>query len=53
MAERYLEQGFSLNTEVQIEIYKFKLEKITREQAIENLINVLSDGEHFKPLTTK
>lgn len=48
MAERYLTDEISQNVDIQIEIYKFTLGKITKEQAIENIINALSDGEHFK-----
>jgi uncharacterized membrane protein len=51
LAEGYLKDQISLNTDVQIEIYKFMLNQVSREQAIENIINVLSGGEHFKPLT--
>ena len=48
MAERYLTDEISQNVDIQIEIYKFTLGKITKEQAIENIINALSDSEHFK-----
>ena len=51
MAERYLNEGDSNNVDIQIEVLKFKLRQITEEQSIENIINVLSEGEHFKPLT--
>jgi len=52
-AERFLQEGYSKNDYIQIEILKFKLNRISKEQSIENIINILSDGEHFKPLSTK
>ena len=48
MAERHLLNEDSRNDDIQIEILKFKLHKISKEQCIENIINVLSLGEHFK-----
>jgi hypothetical protein len=48
MAERHIKNEDSLNDDIQIEVLKFKLNKISKEQCIENIINVLSNGEHFK-----
>ena len=36
--------------DVQMEIYKMELNQISKEQCVENIINILSNGEHFKPL---
>jgi hypothetical protein len=46
----YMANGFSENTDIYIEVLKYKLKKITKEQCVENIINLLSNGEHFKPL---
>jgi len=50
VAERHLKEEDSQNVDIQIEVLKFKLRQTTQEQSIENIINVLSGGEHFKPL---
>ena len=48
-AERLLVEG-SNNTYIQIQVLKFQLKKITREEAIEEIIDILSNREHKKPL---
>jgi len=48
MAEQYIKDGMSLNIGVQIQILKYELKQTTYEEAIENIIYVLSDGQHQK-----
>lgn len=48
-AIRVINEG-SKKDEVQIEVLKYKLNEQTYEQTVENIINILSGYEHFKPL---
>jgi len=50
LAEKFIRDESSSNLDIEIEVLKLKTRRITQEQAIENIINVLSNGEHFKPL---
>jgi len=49
MAERLIEIGDSGNVFIKAELLKFQLNKISEKQCLNNLINILSNGEHFKP----
>lgn len=48
-AERLLFEG-SNNDLIQIEYLKFKLHEVSYKDAIENIIDILSDGRHKNPL---
>lgn len=48
IAENALLTGHSDDFTVLIAIREFQTKAITREKAIEEIINILSDGEHYK-----
>lgn len=48
-AERLVYEG-SKNDYIQIECLKYKLHETSYKEAIENIIDVLSDGRHKNPL---
>jgi hypothetical protein len=50
IAEDCIKNRIFENEDVQIEIYSLELNRISKEQCVENLINIFSKGEHFKPL---
>jgi len=52
IAERCIQDGMSLNIEVQIQILKYELKQVTYEEAIENIIYVLSGKQHQKLVTS-
>lgn len=52
VAERAIANG-SNNNAVQNEVLKLQLEYITRDECIENIIEILSDYEHVNPYKCK
>jgi hypothetical protein len=49
-AEKLLADG-SDNDEIEIQVLKYRLKEITREQATEQIINILSNYEHLNSLS--
>jgi hypothetical protein len=50
LAEKFIKEESSRNLDIEIEVLKLKTRRITQDEAIENIINIISNGEHFKPL---
>ena len=49
IAVRMIGDGDSNNIDIKIKIFEYKLGRITEDQAIDTIINILSNGEHKKP----
>jgi len=47
-AELLLGGKITENVDLKIEVLKCTLGKVPKEQSIENIINILSNGEHYK-----
>lgn len=49
-AETIVLQPDSDNQEIAYELHMLKIKKQSKEKTIENIINILSEGQHYAPL---